>query len=77
MEAPRGYPTIESPHPIDIHESAVTAIKYIADEKNLFLPMLLKTQKETDGQKDWPIGGGEKSECCPESKSELIITGKG
>lgn len=35
-----GYPCIEFPHPIDIHDSPVTCLKYVADSNSDLTPGL-------------------------------------
>lgn len=73
-----GYPCFETPYPIDIHESPVTSLLYIADCPTDLIPALYKVgqRQKTSGfsQNSWPIAGGEgTSESC--SYPEIIITG--
>ena len=74
-----GFPCIENPYPMDIHESAVTCCAYFADCPPDLVPAFYsvgsKFQKRTGfSERDWPISGGEWNPNSS-SYSEIILTG--
>ncbi|XP_051157410.1 syntaxin-binding protein 5 [Leptopilina boulardi] len=74
-----GFPCIENPYPMDIHESAVTCCAYFADCPPDLVPAFYsvgsKYQKRSGfSEKDWPICGGEWKPNSS-SYSEIILTG--
>lgn len=72
-------PTMEFPHPMDIHSSPVTCLSYFLDTNSDLLPGLyqvaaLKPKKSVSNVK-WPLDGGVYSvENCVGSP-ELLVTG--
>ncbi|XP_030755594.1 syntaxin-binding protein 5 isoform X2 [Sitophilus oryzae] len=75
-----GFPCLENPYPMDIHESPVTCVSYLADCPADLIPAFysvgragaLKRQGFSD--MDWPINGGSWSaQAC--SYAEVILTG--
>lgn len=77
-----GFPCLENPYPMDIHESPVTCCSYLADCPADLIPAFysvgragsLKRQGFSD--MDWPITGGTWSaQAC--SYAEVILTGYG
>ncbi|XP_076666460.1 syntaxin-binding protein tomosyn isoform X10 [Andrena cerasifolii] len=74
-----GFPCLENPYPMDIHESPVTCCAYFADCPSDLVPAFYsvgsKSQKKTGfSEKDWPISGGEWSSSSS-SYNEIILTG--
>ncbi len=80
-----GYPCFESPHPFDLSESPVTALKYYADcPIDLIAALTLvgraQRQKQQQGaasrlsEKEWPLTGGVGRECA-RGFEELLLTG--
>ncbi|VEN51907.1 unnamed protein product, partial [Callosobruchus maculatus] len=80
----QGFPCLENPYPMDIHESAVTCVSYLADCPADLIPAFYsvgrppqkKNQGATGGfsDMDWPISGGTwPAHACP--YAEIIVTG--
>ncbi|XP_058468131.1 syntaxin-binding protein 5 isoform X2 [Malaya genurostris] len=75
-----GYPTFESPYPMDIHESQVTCCTYLADCPSDLVPAFYSVGRNTStrrsgySEREWPISGGEwQPTSC--SYSEIVMTG--
>lgn len=73
-----GYPCLENPYPMDVHESPVTCCAYMADCPADLVPAFYsvgRTAKRTGfSDREWPISGGEwHAASC--SYSEIIVTG--
>ncbi|KAL3276672.1 hypothetical protein HHI36_012042 [Cryptolaemus montrouzieri] len=75
-----GFPPLENPYPMDIHESAVTSCTYLADCPADLIPAFYSvgragaTKRQDFSKMDWPISGGTWSaQSC--SYSEIILTG--
>ncbi|VDK55239.1 unnamed protein product, partial [Cylicostephanus goldi] len=83
-----GYPCIESPHAMDLHEAQITAVAYYADCPSDLIGALTlvgckqrkKGFSDRVGLSDyefrlpWPVNGGVGRECAA-GHQELIITG--
>lgn len=74
-----GFPCLENPYPMDVHESPVTCCQYMADCPADLVPAFYsvgRTAAKRTGfsDREWPISGGEwHAASC--SYSEIIITG--
>lgn len=75
-----GFPCLENPYPMDIHESPVTCCSYLADCPGDLVPAFYsvgrtgQTKRTGFSEREWPINGGEWSaQSC--SYSEIIMTG--
>ncbi|KAK5649859.1 hypothetical protein RI129_000888 [Pyrocoelia pectoralis] len=75
-----GFPCIENPYPMDIHESPVTCCSYLADCPADLIPALYSVGRASASkrvgfsEKEWPISGGTWSaQSC--SYSEIVMTG--
>ncbi|XP_068909864.1 syntaxin-binding protein 5 isoform X3 [Tenebrio molitor] len=75
-----GFPCLENPYPMDIHESPVTCCSYLADCPADLIPAMYSvgragaTKRQGFSEMDWPISGGTWSaQSC--SYSEVILTG--
>ncbi|KAI4457675.1 lethal 2 giant larvae protein [Holotrichia oblita] len=75
-----GFPCIENPYPMDIHESPVTCCSYLVDCPADLIPAFYSVgrsaanKKVGFSEKEWPISGGTWSaNSC--SYSEIILTG--
>ncbi|XP_050303945.1 syntaxin-binding protein 5 isoform X2 [Anthonomus grandis grandis] len=79
-----GYPCIENPYPMDIHESPVTCVTYLADCPADLIPAFYsvgraggvasKRHQNALSDMDWPVNGGTWSaQGC--SYPEVILTG--
>ncbi|XP_063909291.1 syntaxin-binding protein 5 isoform X3 [Zophobas morio] len=75
-----GFPCLENPYPMDIHESPVTCVSYLADCPADLIPAFYSvgrasaTKRQGFSDMDWPISGGTWSaQSC--SYSEIILTG--
>lgn len=75
-----GFPCVENPYPMDIHESPVTCCSYLADCPADLIPALYSVgrasalKRQGFSEKEWPISGGTwLAQSC--SYSELIMTG--
>ncbi|XP_031337336.1 syntaxin-binding protein 5 isoform X1 [Photinus pyralis] len=75
-----GFPCIENPYPMDIHESPVTCCAYLADCPADLIPALYSVGRASASkragfsEKEWPISGGTWSaQSC--SYSEVVMTG--
>ncbi|CAI4230060.1 unnamed protein product [Auanema sp. JU1783] len=73
-----GYPIIESPHAMDLHESPVTCLQYYSDCPSDLIGALTlvgyKQRKKGFSERQWPINGGHGRECAT-GFQELVITG--
>lgn len=74
-----GLPTMEFPHPVDIHSSPVTCLHYFTDTTSDLLPGLYQVAaskpKKSISNLKWPLDGGVYSvENCVGSP-ELMVTG--
>ncbi|XP_065169293.1 syntaxin-binding protein 5 isoform X4 [Atheta coriaria] len=75
-----GFPCLENPYPMDIHESPVTCCNYLADCPADLIPAFYSVgragaaKRQGFSEMDWPICGGKwASPSC--SYSEIIMTG--
>ncbi|KAF5272987.1 hypothetical protein FQA39_LY07636 [Lamprigera yunnana] len=75
-----GFPCIENPYPMDIHESPVSCCTYLSDCPADLIPALYPVGRTSASkrvgfsEKEWPISGGTWSaQSC--SYSEIIMTG--
>ncbi|XP_044259757.1 syntaxin-binding protein 5 isoform X5 [Tribolium madens] len=75
-----GFPCLENPYPMDIHESPVTCCSYLADCPADLIPAFYSVGRASGSKRqgfsemDWPISGGSWSaQSC--SYSEIILTG--
>ncbi|KAK9881942.1 hypothetical protein WA026_018137 [Henosepilachna vigintioctopunctata] len=75
-----GFPPLENPYPMDIHESPVTCCTYLVDCPADLIPAFYSVgragsvKKQGFSEMDWPISGGTWSaQSC--SYSEIILTG--
>ncbi|XGW20944.1 hypothetical protein V3C99_004147 [Haemonchus contortus] len=73
-----GYPCIESPHAMDLHEVPVTCVAYYSDcASDLIGAITLvgcKQRRKGFSEKPWPVSGGIGRECAT-GHQELILTG--
>ncbi|XP_025198694.1 syntaxin-binding protein 5 isoform X1 [Melanaphis sacchari] len=75
-----GYPCFENPHPMDIHESPVSCVHYIADCPSDLIPAFYSVGSRSASKRTgysenkWPIAGGEWSPTSC-SYNEIILTG--
>uniref|UniRef100_A0A2S2RAV1 Syntaxin-binding protein 5 n=1 Tax=Sipha flava TaxID=143950 RepID=A0A2S2RAV1_9HEMI len=75
-----GYPCFENPHPMDIHESPVSCVHYIADCPSDLIPAFYSVGSRSANKRTgfsenkWPISGGEWSPTSC-SYNEIILTG--
>ncbi|VVC45961.1 Hypothetical protein CINCED_3A001587 [Cinara cedri] len=75
-----GYPCFENPHPMDIHESPVSCVHYIADCPSDLIPAFYSVGSRSASKRTgysenkWPISGGEWSPTSC-SYNEIILTG--
>ncbi|KAK4881718.1 hypothetical protein RN001_005037 [Aquatica leii] len=75
-----GFPCIENPYPMDIHESPVTCCSYLADCPADLIPGLYSVGRASASkrvgfsEKEWPISGGTWSAASC-SYSEIVMTG--
>ncbi|XP_075252175.1 syntaxin-binding protein 5-like isoform X4 [Convolutriloba macropyga] len=75
-----GYPPFENPYPMDIHESPVTCLKYLADCPSDLVPALYQVsfkqkQRSANCSKlPWPISGGDWKP-LNSAYPEVVITG--
>ncbi|XP_044739572.1 syntaxin-binding protein 5 isoform X5 [Chrysoperla carnea] len=73
-----GFPCIENPYPMDIHESPVTCCSYLVDCPADLIPAFYSVgthNRAGFSKREWPINGGEWSSQSACSYSEIIITG--
>lgn len=75
-----GFPCLENPYPMDIHESPVTCCSYLADCPADLIPAFYSVGRSSSSkrtcfsEKEWPISGGNWSTySC--SYNEIILTG--
>nr|XP_015840149.1 PREDICTED: syntaxin-binding protein 5 isoform X8 [Tribolium castaneum] len=75
-----GFPCLENPYPMDIHESPVTCCSYLADCPADLIPAFYYVGRASGNKRqgfsemDWPVSGGSWSaQSC--SYSEIILTG--
>ncbi|RZC34001.1 syntaxin-binding protein 5 [Asbolus verrucosus] len=75
-----GFPCLENPYPMDLHESPVTCCSYLADCPADLIPAFYSVgragaaKRQGFSEMDWPISGGTWSaQSC--SYSEVILTG--
>ncbi|XP_022911480.1 syntaxin-binding protein 5 isoform X3 [Onthophagus taurus] len=75
-----GFPCLENPYPMDIHESPVTCCSYLVDCPADLIPAFYtvgksgSTKKSGFSEREWVISGGTWSaQSC--SYSEIIMTG--
>ncbi|KAE9543207.1 hypothetical protein AGLY_003118, partial [Aphis glycines] len=75
-----GYPCFENLHPMDIHESPVSCVHYIADCPSDLIPAFYSVGSRSASKRTgysenkWPIAGGEWSPTSC-SYNEIILTG--
>uniref|UniRef100_A0A1I7XNF9 LLGL domain-containing protein n=1 Tax=Heterorhabditis bacteriophora TaxID=37862 RepID=A0A1I7XNF9_HETBA len=73
-----GYPCVESPHAMDIHESPVTCLAYYSDCPSDLIGALTlvgcKQRKKGYSNRAWPVNGGVGRECAT-GHQELVLTG--
>ncbi|XP_063718026.1 syntaxin-binding protein 5-like isoform X4 [Symsagittifera roscoffensis] len=75
-----GYPPFENPYPMDIHESPVTCLKYLADCPSDLVPALYqvsfkqKQRSVTCSKLPWPVSGGDWKP-LHSAYPEVVITG--
>ncbi|XP_026472199.1 syntaxin-binding protein 5 isoform X3 [Ctenocephalides felis] len=79
-----GFPAFEIPHPLNLHEAAVTVCCYLADCPSDLVPAFYSAGRAASGNaaqarselsdRDWPCNGGEWAPASC-SYSEIIITG--
>uniref|UniRef100_A0A914H9C5 Lethal giant larvae homologue 2 domain-containing protein n=1 Tax=Globodera rostochiensis TaxID=31243 RepID=A0A914H9C5_GLORO len=76
----QGYPCFEVPHPMDLHESPVTIIRYFSDcpvELIAALTLVGRNQRRQGvrlSERPWPINGGIGRECAT-GQQEMLLTG--
>lgn len=75
-----GFPCLENPYPMDIHESPVTCCSYLSDCPADLIPAFYSVgragaaKRQGFSEKEWPIGGGTwLAQSC--SYSEIVLTG--
>ncbi|XP_060525863.1 LOW QUALITY PROTEIN: syntaxin-binding protein 5 [Cylas formicarius] len=75
-----GFPCLENPYPMDLHESPVTCCTYLADCPADLIPAFYSVgragamKRQGYSEMDWPINGGSWSaQAC--SYAEVILTG--
>lgn len=75
-----GFPCLENPYPMDIHESSVTCCSYLADCPADLIPAFYSVgragtaKRQEFSEREWPISGGTWStQAC--SYNEIIMTG--
>ncbi|VDM52213.1 unnamed protein product [Angiostrongylus costaricensis] len=73
-----GYPCIESPHAMDLHEHPVTCVAYYSDCPSDLIGALTlvgcKQRRKGFSERPWPVSGGIGRECAT-GHQELILTG--
>ncbi|WKX90246.1 hypothetical protein Q1695_009244 [Nippostrongylus brasiliensis] len=73
-----GYPCIESPHAMDLHEAPITCLAYYSDCPSDLIGALTlvgcKQRRKGYSEKPWPISGGI-GRGCATGYQELVITG--
>ncbi|VDM80215.1 unnamed protein product, partial [Strongylus vulgaris] len=73
-----GYPCIESPHAMDLHEAPITCVAYYSDCPSDLIGALTlvgcKQRRKGYSERAWPVNGGIGRECAA-GHQELIITG--
>lgn len=73
-----GFPCIENPYPMDLHESPVTCCAYFVDCPADLIPAFYSVgthNRAGFSKREWPINGGEWSSQSACSYSEIILTG--
>ncbi|XP_078492957.1 syntaxin-binding protein 5-like isoform X2 [Ciona intestinalis] len=75
-----GYPCVEPPHALDLHDSPVTCLEFYLDTNSTLLPTLCeiaatKPQCKDIFKKEWPLGGGECNLDEYEGIPELVVSG--
>lgn len=75
-----GCPTMEFPHPIDIHDSPVTCFRYFLDTSSDLTPGLYqvsssKPRKLPPSHTEWPLDGGVYSVDNCTGFPEIMVTG--
>lgn len=75
-----GFPCLENPYPMDIHESPVTCCSYLSDCPADLIPAFYSVgragaaKKQGFSEREWPVSGGTWSaQSC--SYSEIVLTG--
>ncbi|CAG9861179.1 unnamed protein product [Phyllotreta striolata] len=75
-----GFPCLENPYPMDIHESPVTCCSYLADCPADLIPAFYSVgragamKKSGFSEMDWPVNGGTwPAHAC--TYAEIIMTG--
>ncbi|PIO57975.1 WD domain, G-beta repeat protein, partial [Teladorsagia circumcincta] len=73
-----GYPCIESPHAMDLHEVPITCVAYYSDCASDLIGALTlvgcKQRRKGFSERAWPASGGIARECAT-GHQELILTG--
>ncbi|KAK6048767.1 LLGL2 protein [Cooperia oncophora] len=73
-----GYPSIEPPHALDLHEVPITCVAYYSDCASDLIGALTlvgcKQRRKGFSERAWPISGGIARECAT-GHQELILTG--
>lgn len=76
----QGYPCFEVPHPMDLHESPVTLLKYYSDcpvDLIAALTLVGRNQRRQGvrlSDRQWPFSGGVGRECAT-GHQEMLLTG--
>ncbi|KAK6728923.1 hypothetical protein RB195_006158 [Necator americanus] len=73
-----GYPCMESPHAMDLHEAPITCVSYYSDCPSDLVGALTlvgcRQRRKGYSERPWPVNGGIGRECAA-GHQELIITG--
>ncbi|EPB71329.1 WD domain, G-beta repeat protein [Ancylostoma ceylanicum] len=73
-----GYPCMESPHAMDLHEVPITCVAYYSDCPSDLIGALTlvgcKQRRKGYSDRPWPVSGGIGRECAA-GHQELILTG--
>lgn len=75
-----GYPSIEFPHPVDIHDAPVTCLQYVLDKNSDLTPGLYqvaasKPKRSSTSKMEWPMDGGEWNVDSCTGSPEIMVTG--
>ncbi|VDO70946.1 unnamed protein product [Heligmosomoides polygyrus] len=74
----QGYPCIESPHAMDLHEAPITCVAYYSDCPSDLIGALTlvgcKQRRKGFSERQWPVSGGI-GRGCATGYQELILTG--